>query len=106
MVNLQTQIVIMELIKLLSVKQYLGIAMVNNQLHLEMEHAEAIVMDGKITLEVLLEFVVITEPKLILILLEVSAGRILVCSIVDMIEVLLHHGNRFKMYLKLFLVNL
>ena len=54
MVNGLTQIVIMELIKFLLEKQYLGLVTDNNQPNLELVHVEVGVINGKIILEVLL----------------------------------------------------
>jgi hypothetical protein len=67
-INGQTQIVIMVVVKFSLVNQHLSIVTMNKHLNLEMQGAGVMVGLGKIIREVLFEFVVIMEPKHILIL--------------------------------------
>jgi hypothetical protein len=66
-INGQTQIVIM-VVKFSLVNQHLSIVTMNKHLNLEMQGVGVMVGLGKIIREVLFEFVVIMEPRHILIL--------------------------------------
>jgi hypothetical protein len=67
-INGQTQIVIMVVVKFSLVNQHLSIVTMNKHLNLEMQGVGVMVGLGKIIREVLFEFVVIMEPRHILIL--------------------------------------